>query len=123
MHEIYFLFSKREEESTIFLKVYKDIQDFKDHKSINIRVHDTENSQVLDSCKITPVLTFNFVCKSSLLVMMLVTSVSFNPWTIAGPPRVAYNVTTTGKRRASQVFAHFAEGLNVTEVSESGHES
>ena len=25
------------------------------------------------------VLTFNFVCKSSLLVMMLVTSVSFNP--------------------------------------------
>lgn len=79
MHEIYFFFSKRKEESTIFLKVYKDIQDFKDHKSINIRVHDTENSEVLDSCKITTVLTFNFVCKSSLLVMMLVTSVSFNP--------------------------------------------
>ena len=57
------------------------------------------------------VLTFNFVCKSSLLVMMFVTSVSFNPWTIAGPPRVAYNVTTTGKRRASQTFGHFMEIL------------
>ena len=55
------------------------------------------------------VLTFNFVCKSSLLVMMLVTSVSFNPWTIAGPPRVAYSVTTTGKRKGKSNTWHFTE--------------
>lgn len=44
MYEIYFFFSKGKEESKVFLKVYKNIQDFKDHKSINIRAHDNENA-------------------------------------------------------------------------------
>jgi len=44
MYEIYFFFSKGKEERMIFLKVYKDIQDFKDRKSINIRAHDTDSS-------------------------------------------------------------------------------
>lgn len=81
-------------------KVYRDIKDFKDIKELSIN-NELMTLKILKYGTVIRklVLTFNFVCKSSLLVMMLVTSVSFNPWTTAGPPRVAYNVTTTGKKK------------------------
>lgn len=61
----------------IFPNIYRD---FKDHKRIKFN----NELMILKILKYGAVirklvLTFNFVCKSSLLVMMLVTSVSFNP--------------------------------------------
>lgn len=40
--------------------------------------------------------------------MMVFTSVSFNPCTIAGPPRVAYSVTTGEKLNLINIYYTFS---------------